>query len=251
MEIIFPLTYTVEYRPSERHTKTRRQLQTDNTYIRIPTITQESFFPIAYKVKRYMTVYPKVRDGEQLWELVRHGDEGKSFYFTETIRRYKKQLYRPIRHTYGSAIARSFPKPEEELAKRLEQYQNFCRRFSDWNTPDIPYDVEKSVITKSNLPNNRDDVRKEANRYVVFKGILWEPVEEPLYTYTTFGCGNNHGGTGFFVEYGRRCNADRKIYWHANEREKAIKAAIKAARERGDTQYIQEIAHAKEMITKF
>ncbi len=251
MEIIFPLTYTVEYRPTERHTKTRRQLKTNDTHIRIATITQESFFPIAYKVKRYTTVYPKVRDGEQLWELVRHGDEGKSFYFTETIRRYKKQLYRPIRHTYGSAIARSFPKPEEELAKRLEQYQNFCRRFSDWNQPDIPFDPEKAIITASNLSTNRDDVRKEANRYVVFKGVLWEPVEEPLYTYTTFGCNNNHGGTGFFIEYGKRCNADRKIYWKANEREQAIKAAVKAARERGDTEYIKGIAHAKEMITKF
>ncbi|WP_405325535.1 hypothetical protein [Fibrobacter sp.] len=251
MKINFPLTYTVEYLPSERHTKTRRQLKTENTKINIATITQESFFPIAYKVKRYTTVYPKVRDGEQLWELVHHGDQVNGIYFTETIRRYKKTLYRPIRHTYGSAIARSFPKPKEELAKRLEQYQNFCRRFSDWNEPDIPFDPEKSVVLAWNRPSNTADVQKEANKYVVFKGVLWEPVEEPLYTYTTFGCGNNHGGTGFFIEYGKRCNADRKIYWKANEREAAIKAAIKAARERGDTQYIQEIAHAKEMITKF
>ena len=251
MDIIFPLKYTVEYRPSAKHSKTRRQLKTENTIVMIPTITQESFFPIAYKVKKYTTVYPKVRDGEQLWELVHHGDQVNSIYFTETIRRYKKKLYRPIRHTYGSAIARSFPKPEEELAKRLEQYQNFCRRFSDWNDPDIPFDPEKSITVSSNLPDNRDDVRKEANKYVVFKGVLWEPVEEPLYTYTTFGLGNNHGGTGFFVEYGKRCNADRKIYWKANEREKALKAAIKAARERGDTDYVQAIANAKEMITKF
>lgn len=251
MDIIFPLTYTVEYRPTAKHSKTRRQLKTENTVVMIPTITQESFFPIAYKVKRYTTVYPKVRDNEQLWELVHHGDQRKSIYFTETIRRYKKQLYRPIRHSYGSAIARSFPKPEEELAKRLEQYQNFCRRFSDWNTPDIPFDPDKSIVTESNLPDNRADVRKEANKYVVFKGILWEPVEEPLYTYTTFGCGNNHGGTGFFVEYGRRCNADHKIYWKANERDKAIKAAVKAATERGDTQSIPDLLHPKEMITKF
>lgn len=251
MDIIFPLTYTVEYRPTARHAKTRRQLKTEDTVVTIPTITQESYFPVAYKVRRYTTVYPKVRDGEQLWELVHHGDLGKSFYFTETIRRYKGRLYRPIRHSYGSAIARSFPKPEEEIAKRLGQYQNFCRRFSDWNKPDIPFDPEKSIVTESNLSGNREDVRKEANRYVVFKGILWEQVEEPLYTYTTFGCGNNHGGTGFFIEYGRRCNADRKIYWHADEREQAIKAAIKAARERGDTDYVQGIAHAKEMITKF
>lgn len=251
MDIIFPLTYTVEYRPTARHTKTRRQLKTEDTVVMIPTITQESFFPVAYKVKRYTTVYPKVRDGEHLWELVHHGDQGKSIYFTETIRRYKKRLYRPIRHTYGSAIARSFPKPEEELAKRLEQYQNFCRRFSDWDRPDIPFDTEKSIVVESNLAGNRDDVRKEANRYVVFNGVLWEQVEEPLYTYTTFGLGNNHGGTGFFIEYGMRCNADRKIYWKADEREQAIKAAIKAARERGDTDYVHGIAHAKEMITKF
>ena len=251
MEITFPLTYTVEYRPSQKHTKTRRQLQTENTDIKIATITQEDFFPIAYKVKRFTTVYPKVRDGEHLWELVHHGDQGKSIYFTETIRRYKKKLYRPIRHTYGSAIARSFPKPEEELTKRLKQYQNFCRRFDDWNKPDIPFDPDKSIVTESNLKSNRDDVRKEANTYVVFKGVLWEQVEEPLYTYTTFGLGNNHGGTGFFIEYGRRCNADHKIYWKANERDKAIKAAVKAATERGDTDYVQGIAHAKEMITKF
>lgn len=94
MKIIFPLTYTVEYRPTAKHTKTRRQLQTENTVVMIPTITQESFFPVAYKVKRYTTVYPKVRDGEQLWELVHHGDQVNSIYFTETIRRYKKTVGR-------------------------------------------------------------------------------------------------------------------------------------------------------------
>jgi hypothetical protein len=44
---------------------------------------------------------------------------------------------------------------------------------------------------------------------------------------------------------------DRKIYWHADEREAAIKAALKAATGRGDTESVKMIKHAKELITKF
>jgi hypothetical protein len=85
----------------------------------------------------------------------------------------------------------------------------------------------------------------------VFKGVLWEQTEEPLYTYTTFGLGCNHGSTAFFIHYGRHCRSAHKIYWKADEREAAIKAAIKAATARGDTDSIPMIKHAKELITKF
>lgn len=250
MIIKFPVKYIEEYYPTKRCKKARKHLKTEEVLITVPTITREDDFPIAFKVTNYETVYPRVRDNDALWELVQHGDQRKGIYFTETIRRFKKKLYKPVRHSYGSAIARSFENPQKRLIQEFTWYQNFCRHFANWNEPDVPFN-QNSVVIGNDLAEKIKEVNKKAKEFVVFKNILWEQVDEPLYTYTTFGLGHNHGGTGFFIEYGRRCHADRKIYWHANEREHAIKTAVKVAIGRGDTDYVDDIRKTKKMIKKF
>lgn len=252
MEVIIPIKYIQRFYPNKRCRKVQECVLTRDCAMHVHDVLDERDFPIAYKVRQYQTVIPKVRDREQAWEIVVHGDGGKDMWFTETIRSYKGKLYRPIRHHYGSVIARSFEKPKEYAAHLFSCFQNCCDfRFVGKANDDPRLDKEKSIMVDDEYLKRFHELKKYAKQLVVFKGILWERTEEPLYTYTTFGCGHNHGGTGFFIEYGRRCNASKKIYWHADEREQAIKAAIKAARERGDTEYVQAIANAKEMITKF
>ena len=252
MEVIIPIKYIQRFYPNKRCKKVRERVLARDCALHVHDVLDERDFPVAYKVKRYTTVYPKVRDGEHLWKLVHNGDGGKGMWFTETIRRYKGKLYRPIRHHYGAAIARSFENPKEYAAHSLSCFQNHVDfRYVGKPTDDPEFDKEKSIVVDDEYLKQLHEVKKYAKQFVVFKGVLWERTEEPLYTYTTFGLGNNHGGTGFFIRYGRQVRSDRKIYWHADEREAAIKAALKAATGRGDTESVKMIKHAKELITKF
>ena len=251
MEVIIPIKYIQRFYPNKRCKKVRERVLTRECALHVHDVLDERDFPIAYKVRTYDTVLPKVRDNEQAWELCEHGNGGKGTWFTETIRRYKGKLYRPIRHGYGSAIARSFVKPKERIAQEMEWYQN-CKRFVYLGcTEGKSFDAEKAIVVGDEYLAQFHEAKKYAKKFVVFKGVLWERTEEPLYTYTTFGLGNNHGGTGFFIRYGRQVRSDRKIYWHADEREAAVNAALKAATGRGDTESVPMIKNAKELITKF
>ena len=248
MEVIIPIKYIQRFYPNKRCKKVRERVLARDCALHVHDVLDERDFPIAYKVRTYETVLPKVRDSAEAWELCEHG---KGTWFTETIRRYKGKLYRPIRHGYGSAIARSFENPKEYVAKEMEWYQN-CNRFGYVGcTENQSFDAEKSIVVDDEYLKRLHEVKKYAKKFVVFKGVLWEQTEEPLYTYTTFGLGCNHGGTGFFISYGRRCNSSSKIYWKAEQRDQAIKAAIKAATDRGDTESIQFLKKPKELITKF
>lgn len=252
MDVIIPIKYIQRFYLSKRCKKVHERVLARDCAIHVHDVLDERDFPIAYKVRTYQTVLPKVRDREHAWELVEHGDGGKGIWFTETIRSYKGKLYRPIRHSYGAAIARSFEKPKEYAAHTFSGFQNCCDfRFVGNVTDDPKFDKEKSIVVDDEYLKRLHEVKKYAKQFVVFKGVLWERTEEPLYTYTTFGLGNNHGGTGFFIRYGRQVRSSRKIYWHADEREDAIKAALKVATGRGDTESVPMIKHAKELITKF
>ena len=251
MEVIIPIKYIQRFYPNKRCKKVRERVLARDCALHVHDVLDERDFPVAYKVRTYESVLPKVRDNEQAWELCQHGNGGKGTWFTETIRRYKGKLYRPIRHGYGAAIARSFEKPKERIAQEMEWYQN-CNGFVYVGfTEDKSFDAEKSIVVDDEYLKRLHKVKKYAKQFVVFKGVLWERTEEPLYTYTTFGLGNNHGGTGFFISYGRQARSDRKIYWHADEREAAIKAALKAATGRGDTDSVKFLKNPKELITKF
>lgn len=251
MEVIIPIKYIQRFYPNKRCKKVRERVLARDCALHVHDVLDERDFPVAYKVRTYESVLPKVRDNEQAWELCEHGNGGKGTWFTETIRRYKGKLYRPIRHGYGAAIARSFENPKERIAQEMNWYQN-CHGFVYVSfTEDKSFDAEKSIVVDDEYLKRLHEVKKYSKKFVVFKGVLWERTEEPLYTYTTFGLGNNHGGTGLFIRYGRTVRSNRKIYWHANEREAAIKAALKVATGRGDTQSVPMIKHAKELITKF
>jgi hypothetical protein len=252
MDVIVTFKYKQYFYPNVRCTKVRDRVLSIDYAVYVKDVLDERDFPVAYKVRDYQTVLPKVRDNEEAWELCHHGDGGRGMWFTETIRRYKNKLYKPVRHGYGSVIARSFVNPKEHVANEVDWFQNrsaFC--FVGQPKDDPQFDLEKSIVVGDDYTKRLAEVKKLVKQFVVFKGVLWEQTEEPLYTYTTFGLGCNHGGTGFFISYGRRCNSSSKIYWKAEQRDQAIKAAIKAATDRGDTESIQFLKKPKELITKF
>jgi hypothetical protein len=61
---------------------------------------------------------------------------------------------------------------------------------------------------------------------------------EPRYVVNTFGMGNNHGGTGMFIEKGYNSNISHTNYFSALNYDKACQYADEIALQRGDTKSI-------------
>lgn len=84
-----------------------------------------------------------------------------------------------------------------------------------------------------------------AKKYLFIDGALYEPCGEPMYNITTFGLGNNHGGTGFFVEYNYNPNIPNRNYFNALHRTEAIEYALRVAAKRGDTKSIPHLCNSQ------
>ena len=76
-----------------------------------------------------------------------------------------------------------------------------------------------------------DDIR----HYLLVDGELYVESNEPRYCITTFGCGNNHGGTGLFCDYSYNENLSSHVYFSALDGDKAVAEANRVAEKRGDT----------------
>lgn len=77
--------------------------------------------------------------------------------------------------------------------------------------------------------------RKEAERYILIDGYIWERAGEPRYVVNTFGLGHNHGGTALFVEEFYNSNIANTNYFSALDGDAAVAYANKVAERRGDT----------------
>jgi len=105
--------------------------------------------------------------------------------------------------------------------------------------PSLPYGHARSreLCTKK--------YRKEAERYLVIEGELWQQTGEPRYVINTFGLGHNHGGTGLFVEEWYNENISRERYFSALDGERAVAEANRIAERRGD---INDVGRFEQMI---
>lgn len=67
-----------------------------------------------------------------------------------------------------------------------------------------------------------------------------------MYVINTFGLGQNHGGTGFFITDCYNPNISNQNYFNALEREQAIAYGKRIAANRGDTESMEGMGkHAK------
>lgn len=89
--------------------------------------------------------------------------------------------------------------------------------------------------------------------YILVDGELYSVTSEPRYVIVTFGCGNNHGGTGMFCEYGYNPNIAMENYFSALQGEQAVAYANNVAENRGDTRDVGKfkpfiIVHMPEVV---
>jgi hypothetical protein len=83
-------------------------------------------------------------------------------------------------------------------------------------------------------------VRENASRFLIIDDVLHEESGEPRYNITTFGLGNNHGGTGFFIENSYNPNIREDFYFNALQRAEAIERFKQVALGRGDTESVKK-----------
>lgn len=224
MKIKVKYYYKQKFLPTNRHTKERTRQLEDTVSVSIPELP-ESEFPVAFIVHNLQSVQPGMKSYEDY-----NGNKCDFTMFPEEIRTYKGKLYIPIRITHGAAISTEF-ECEEHIVYLLERIHREKLCFCD-----AEYS-EKSIVVSEEKEDFKRDIRKEAKNYIYSCGHFWRVCNEPRYKVQTFGLGNNHGGTGFFIEFDGS-GANR---FNALERDDAIKYGRAVAKNRGDTESIDII----------
>lgn len=229
MKINVNYYYNQKFLPTKRHRNIRERQIEDVISVSVTELTAD-VFPIAFivhdmkSVQKGMTSYEDYRSDKCDFRM-----------FSEEIRTYKGKLYKPVRITHGAAISTVF----EDESYVIHNLEWMARR--DWRVDDGDEFSEDSVIKNENKKEKRQMLRNAAKHYIYFDGKFWSVCGEPRYNITTFGLGHNHGGTGFFIEYGYNPNISYKNYFSALQRDEAIAYGKSVALARGDTESVDRI----------
>lgn len=228
MKINVNYYYTQEYLPTKRHKKVRVRELSDTVTVNTTELTAEEF-PVAFIVHDMMDVC----DGATSYQDFEN-KECHFGMFAEEIRTYKGELYMPVRITHGAAISTLF-EDSSYVKKNLEHKyrKHWYSEINDFS--------EKSIIVRDTSKEIRKELIKAGKHYLYFDGKYWHKCAEPRYNITTFGLGHNHGGTGFFIEYGYNPNISSNNYFNALQREEAIRYGKAVATRRGDTESVDSI----------
>lgn len=228
MKLNINFYYKQRYLPTKRHRNYRERKLSGTTTVTIKELTAEEF-PIAFIIHDMKSVC----EGMKCYEDY---ESAKCDFrmFDEEIRTFKGKLYSPIRITHGSAISTEF-ETVENMISNIEYYT-----VRDFWLPeaDEPF-TEDSIVVSDNSASVIKSLRSNPYAKVYFDGKLWSVIGEPRYNITTFGLGHNHGGTGFFIEYGYNPNIPSKNYFSALQRDEAIAYGKYVATRRGDTNSVE------------
>lgn len=117
---------------------------------------------------------------------------------------------------------------------RLHGMQKHINESGVVNIEDVQY--------REWIDDNKDAVIKKAKEIAeglrLLDGLLIQRVGEPRYVITTFGLGNNHGGTGMFIQPYFNSNIHHENYFNALEFDKASEYANMVATRRGDNKSV-------------
>lgn len=94
------------------------------------------------------------------------------------------------------------------------------------------YEMEHHVVAER--------MQEAADQWLFIDGVAWKQAPEPFYQVRTFGLGNNQGGTALVIVTYRGVKRDEDCFSALQEKE-ARKAALAAAKTRGDTYYYDSI----------
>lgn len=221
--------YQQKFLPTKRHKKIKSRNIEDIVYVDYTELSKDEF-PIAFIIHDMKSV----QEGMKSYDDYK-SEECNFRMFDEEIRTYKGKLYMPVRVTHGTAISTIFEN-ESYMIKNLEYMAT-----KDWSCENENEFSEESVVIEDNKKSIVQMLKKHAKKYIFCDGRFWHVCSEPRYVINTFGLGHNHGGTGFFIEYGYNSNISNKNYFNALQRNEAIAYGKSVAIGRGDTESVDGI----------
>lgn len=203
MNFIIPFRFDETYLPTPRCRKLRHRVGNASIQVTVASLTREQAHPVFC-----VTAY----------------DMHESAYISTTIYQHDSRLWKLALQDRFSCGAPHEPATAQTLQEVFDRYhyQNQHGHLEDQET-------------------EAARVIEHTKNYLLIDGDLYEPCGEPMYNITTFGLGNNHGGTGFFVEYHYNPNIPNRNYFNALHRAEAISYAVQVAQRRGDTDSIPRL----------
>lgn len=227
MELKIAYCYNQKFLPTNRHKKLRERQIKDTLKVNITELSSD-IFPVAFIIHDLQSV----QDGMTSYEDYK-SEKCEYRMFAEEIRTYKGKLYIPIRITHGAAISTIFEN-ESYIINYLERQ---CTKNCDMYKNDEF--TEKSIVIKEDKEEVKQMLDNCSKSFIYFNGKFWRNCAEPIYNIETFGLGNNHGGTGFFIEYGYSNIMENNF--NALQRDDAIDYGKAIAVGRGDTNSVNII----------
>ncbi len=191
-------------------------------------------FPVAFMVRDYKTI---CRDALTVQDF---NNEKEFRAYTEEIRLFKGDLYKPVRIRYGVAISTLYENGHY-IRNRLSSAYEGC-------LPD-DYQEGTSIVTMSTKTDKEEGVHKSAEDFLFFDGKFWEKCGEPYYKAETFRVGQNRVGTSLFIH--STTDKDEMFdddTFNALEHKKAVRHALKTAKERGDEFSLKNIKDSQKYI---
>lgn len=233
MKINIKFPYVQEFLPSKRHKKVRKKEVFATTTIDIEEVAS-SDFPVAFVVHSPASVY------ENATKLSDFEDDKKwkgYIIYPREIRVYNETLYTGIHISSGAAISTAYEN-KEYIEKAITSFSRFFTPIYNSSNEEIR---KESILIKDDKEERISKIKKIAKDYIVCDNIVYKKTGEPRYVICTFGLGNNHGGTGFFIETSYNPNLPKKNYFNALQYNDAVEYGQKVAYERGDTDSISII----------
>ncbi len=244
-------SYIGIFRRSNRHRRHLHQIFTRSFEFDCRQLEEKEFKKV-YIVRDYASVYKDAKTVDDFYD----DSKGKYRLVDTPIRKYKGKLYRPVKYSHGSAVSNLFMDTQDVVTREInwrirlkvaEVNAKTQRLFT--SVADI--ETLGSVAVTDTMLKARKAAQKVVDQFVFFDNIWWIETDPPVYHYSTFGLGNNHGGTGFFISYvdiKSLAKHDRKFYFTPTQRTKAIETVIKVAAGRGDTNDVKRFQHISENI---
>lgn len=199
---------------------------------------RKSEFPVALKVGSENYHW----DGENIWMFDYHAEYGKS---QETVSSATLKENTESCGSHQNSIRQGAQAP----------FKNFWTNMYKWSYSDPGYSPERiynawiddsfvlnatKVEFRKWKSDNREEVIARAQEIAeslrIHNGKVYRAVGEPYYCITTFGFGNNHGGTGLFIDSSTNQTERESFEFSALEYDKALQYAKSVAGGRGDTE---------------
>nr|CAH7227213.1 conserved hypothetical protein [Vibrio chagasii] len=197
----------------------------DSVEIKIKSLT-EAQAPIAFKIGNTQIRW----DGQNLWDF----DYEKTATDSERVVKIEEVIENtnnPSGYKWSMKGASApfknfwFPTPLDARGCQLDD-ENVLTKA----------DVEYREWISDEREQVADYAKKIASSLRTLNGNMYAITDEPRYSIDTFGLGNNHGGTGLFIQQHQPINSDGSNIFNASQYNIAKKVASSIASNRGDTE---------------